>query len=264
MAAVDERLVRRERRPRPAADAAVRSHDPESRLHPGLRAGRSRERRAVHARRALDRHGVRAARRRRPRGRAVRAAQPGQPFAHGRGGCAATAPNRMSSQPMSTRCRRTPAAAAGHGTRGRPGGCIASGSKSILGISLRQGALHIDPCIPRGWPRYEVTLKPRDRGYDIVVENPDGVSRGVKRVEVDGVDCTPEDIPVVEDGARHAVRVVMDKPRVDRARVANPSREWLEPEHARRESRAAESYSSVFQCTARSASVRWSRARCAS
>ena len=82
------------------------------------------------------------------------------------------------------------------------------GIEVILGISLRNGALHIDPCIPRGWPRYEVTLTRGAAVYDIVVENPDGVSRGIKSVEVDGVVYT-EDIPVVDDGVRRAVRVVM-------------------------------------------------------
>jgi len=83
------------------------------------------------------------------------------------------------------------------------------GLEVILGISLRQGALHIDPCIPRGWPRFEVTFKPSRTTYHIVVENPDGVTRGVKRVEVDGVDCTSRDIPVLDDGSEHTVRVVL-------------------------------------------------------
>ena len=81
--------------------------------------------------------------------------------------------------------------------------------ETILGIKLRRGALHIDPCIPRAWPRYEVTFKPLQTTYRIVVENPDGVSRGVKRLEVDGVDLTGKDVPVLNDGAEHSVRVVL-------------------------------------------------------
>jgi cyclic beta-1,2-glucan synthetase len=83
------------------------------------------------------------------------------------------------------------------------------GIESILGITLRRGALHIDPCIPRAWPGYEVAFKPARTPYLVVVENPDGVSRGVKRLEVDGVDCTGQDIPLLEDGAEHHVRVVL-------------------------------------------------------
>jgi cyclic beta-1,2-glucan synthetase len=47
--------------------------------------------------------------------------------------------------------------------------------------------------------------------YEIVVENPHGVSRGVASVELDG--RTLEDgaavIPLVDDGATHAIRVVL-------------------------------------------------------
>jgi cyclic beta-1,2-glucan synthetase len=83
------------------------------------------------------------------------------------------------------------------------------GMENILGITLRRGSLHIDPCIPRAWPRYEVTFKPARTTYRIVVENPRGVSRGVQRLEVDGTDFTGKDIPVLNDGAEHSVRVVL-------------------------------------------------------
>ena len=35
------------------------------------------------------------------------------------------------------------------------------GVEAILGITLRRGALHVDPCIPRAWPGFEVLFKPR-------------------------------------------------------------------------------------------------------
>jgi cyclic beta-1,2-glucan synthetase len=83
------------------------------------------------------------------------------------------------------------------------------GVEALLGISLRRGALHIDPCIPKDWPRYEVTFKPSRTPYHIVVENPDGVCRGVKRIEVDGVERTGQDIPLADDAVEHSVRVVL-------------------------------------------------------
>ena len=82
MDSVRMQLVRRDRRPDPAARAAVRPVAARSRLHQGLRAGRARERRPVHARRAVDGDGDRAARQRRRGGRAVPHAQPDQPHAH--------------------------------------------------------------------------------------------------------------------------------------------------------------------------------------
>jgi cyclic beta-1,2-glucan synthetase len=80
--------------------------------------------------------------------------------------------------------------------------------EAMLGISLRGGALHINPCIPRTWPRYEVVFAPAGAEYRIEVLNPEAVSRGVVRIEVDGT-IVAGDIPIVRDGASHMVRVTL-------------------------------------------------------
>jgi cyclic beta-1,2-glucan synthetase len=56
----------------------------------------------------------------------------------------------------------------------------------ILGFRLRGPALHLDPCIPRSWPGYEVTFRYHSSRYELSVENPYGVARGVSRVTLDG------------------------------------------------------------------------------
>jgi cyclic beta-1,2-glucan synthetase len=83
------------------------------------------------------------------------------------------------------------------------------GVEAILGLTRRGGGLHIDPCIPKTWPKYELTYKAGRSEYKITVENPNGVNRGVTRIELDGVDHTGRDIAVVDDGAAHQVRVVL-------------------------------------------------------
>jgi cyclic beta-1,2-glucan glucanotransferase len=83
------------------------------------------------------------------------------------------------------------------------------GIEAILGITLRDGALHIDPCVPRAWPSYEVTFKRGATSYRIAVENPSGVCRGVTRVELDGAEHTAADIPLADDGREHSVRVLL-------------------------------------------------------
>jgi cyclic beta-1,2-glucan synthetase len=80
--------------------------------------------------------------------------------------------------------------------------------EAMLGISLRGGALHVDPCIPRAWPGYEVTFAPAGAHYRIEVVNPDGVSRGVARVELDGA-VVNGDVPIVRDGRPHVVKVTL-------------------------------------------------------
>jgi cellobiose phosphorylase len=82
------------------------------------------------------------------------------------------------------------------------------GIASILGLRLEARALQINPCIPRSWTGFEMTYRAPRAEYRITVENRDGVSQGVVRVELDG-QVLDGAIPIAEDGAVHHVRVVM-------------------------------------------------------
>jgi cyclic beta-1,2-glucan synthetase len=81
----------------------------------------------------------------------------------------------------------------------------------LLGFRLRGAVLHIDPCIPRAWPGFSVTLRYHASRYEISVENPHAATRGVALVELDGaaVEAEPVGVPLVDDGALHRVRVVL-------------------------------------------------------
>jgi cyclic beta-1,2-glucan synthetase len=83
------------------------------------------------------------------------------------------------------------------------------GVEAILGLTLRENALHIDPCIPRAWPRFEAVIKRADAEWRIVVENPAKVNRGVRSIELDGADHTGRDIPLAGVSGVHTVRVVL-------------------------------------------------------
>jgi cellobiose phosphorylase len=82
------------------------------------------------------------------------------------------------------------------------------GIEGLLGLSLRAGALHIAPCIPRSWPGYEAVVKTEGAEFRIVVDNPDGVSGGVRSIEVDGA-LIQGDVPLVGATGVHVVRVVI-------------------------------------------------------
>jgi cyclic beta-1,2-glucan synthetase len=86
-----------------------------------------------------------------------------------------------------------------------------AGVESILGLHLRGDVLELDPCIPVGWPGFEVALRHRSARYAIVVENPDKVSRGVRSVQVDGTALVdlPLRLTLLDDGATHHVVVRM-------------------------------------------------------
>jgi cyclic beta-1,2-glucan synthetase len=86
-----------------------------------------------------------------------------------------------------------------------------AGIEWILGFRLRGTTLLLDPCIPRAWPGFEIDFRYHTARYEIVVENPQGVSRGVASSELDGQALTGRGaaIPLADDGATHRVRVVL-------------------------------------------------------
>jgi cyclic beta-1,2-glucan synthetase len=93
---------------------------------------------------------------------------------------------------------------------GSAGWMYRAGLESMLGFRLRGTRLVIDPCIPRAWPRFEMVFRYRSARYDIVVENPRGVSRGVGAMELDGVAADGHvGIELVDDGAAHRARIVL-------------------------------------------------------
>ncbi len=94
---------------------------------------------------------------------------------------------------------------------GSAGWMYQAGLGGILGFGLRGPTLVLDPCIPHAWPGYRIDFRYRTARYEIVVENPNGVSRGVASRELDGRTLADDDIAIqlVDDGATHAIRVVL-------------------------------------------------------
>ena len=85
-----------------------------------------------------------------------------------------------------------------------------AGMEWILGFRVRGTTLSIDPCIPRNWPTYSVTFRYRSAIYQIRVNNPSGVSRGVASVSLDGrFLANLAIIPLTDDGAAHQVHIVL-------------------------------------------------------
>jgi cyclic beta-1,2-glucan synthetase len=84
-----------------------------------------------------------------------------------------------------------------------------AGVESILGVKIEGGVLRLDPCIPGSWPRFEITLRHGASRYEIVVENPNGVQRGVSAADLDGValEAGPVSVALKDDGAAHVLSV---------------------------------------------------------
>jgi cyclic beta-1,2-glucan glucanotransferase len=81
----------------------------------------------------------------------------------------------------------------------------------ILGFRPRGDSLLLDPCIPKGWPGFEISFRHGSARYDISVENPLGVCRGILAIKLDGQMLPAKSalIPLTDDGAVHRVQVVL-------------------------------------------------------
>ena len=79
----------------------------------------------------------------------------------------------------------------------------------ILGIKTDYDGLVIDPCIPSKWAGFKMTREFRGATYRIEVQNPDHVSKGVKRILVNGSAIASNTVPILEQGKEHTVQVIM-------------------------------------------------------
>ena len=82
-------------------------------------------------------------------------------------------------------------------------------SNYILGIKPDWHGLRIDPCIPHTWDSYQISRKFRGATYEIDIQNPAHVCRGIAQVTVDGTPIDGNVLPVFGDGKVHQVAVVM-------------------------------------------------------
>jgi cyclic beta-1,2-glucan synthetase len=94
---------------------------------------------------------------------------------------------------------------------GSAGWMYRAGLEWLLGFRLRGAVLHLDPCIPRAWPRFEIAFRYHSSRYEITVENPRGVTRGISALEVNGTPSVAPGtgIPLVDDGAIRRIHVVL-------------------------------------------------------
>jgi cyclic beta-1,2-glucan synthetase len=85
-----------------------------------------------------------------------------------------------------------------------------AGTEWLLGLRVRGARLMIDPCIPAAWPGFTATVRHASAQYEVVVENPGAICRGVKAIELDGAPLPDRGgVPLANDGRTHRVRVVM-------------------------------------------------------
>jgi cyclic beta-1,2-glucan synthetase len=84
-----------------------------------------------------------------------------------------------------------------------------AGIEGILGVRVQGAILEVNPCIPRDWPGFEVKLRFGETRYDIIIENPDRISRGIVWADLDGTPASIQPLRVAfeRDGRHHTIRV---------------------------------------------------------
>ncbi len=82
-------------------------------------------------------------------------------------------------------------------------------TRYILGIRPDFDDLTIDPCIPREWKGFKATRIWRGTEFQITVENPHGVEKGVKEVYLNGSPVPSLSIPLQPAGSICSIKVIM-------------------------------------------------------
>jgi cellobiose phosphorylase len=87
--------------------------------------------------------------------------------------------------------------------------CYQAATQWILGIRPEYEGLRIDPCIPSHWDGFKMRRHFRNAWYEVEVQNPEHISKGVQSIYVDGELIQGNRAPILEDGLTHQVAVIL-------------------------------------------------------
>lgn len=90
---------------------------------------------------------------------------------------------------------------------GTGGWAYFSATRYMLGMKPQYDHLEINPCIPGSWDGFSAVREWRGATFEITVENPDHIMKGVKEIYLDGE--LVDTIPVQKAHTTHQVRIVM-------------------------------------------------------
>jgi len=90
---------------------------------------------------------------------------------------------------------------------GTAGWAYFAATQFMLGIRVDYDKITIDPCIPSDWKGFKAVRRWRDAEYQITVENPNGVEKGVASIEQDGI--AVDEIKTASAGTTSVIKVTM-------------------------------------------------------
>lgn len=92
---------------------------------------------------------------------------------------------------------------------GSAGWLYKAGLEGILGFRKNGNTLTIDPCISNKWADYSIRYRYMGTLYRISVHNPEGLSKGIVRISVDGKAIGGNEIGLADDGTTHDVEIIL-------------------------------------------------------
>jgi cellobiose phosphorylase len=85
------------------------------------------------------------------------------------------------------------------------------GLEAMLGFHKIGNTIYIDPVIPPAWDGFEIRYRFGQSLYLIEVNNPEHVTRNVRKMLRDGQPQKDVSIPLIDDNQEHRVVVTMGK-----------------------------------------------------
>ena len=115
----------------------------------------------------------------------------------------------MYSQMIAGADAATPGQAKNSWLTGTAAWCYYAATQHILGIKPDYKGLIIEPCIPADWPLVKVFRIFRNACYQIEILNPQGLSKGKVKLEIDGVEIEGNLIEYERFNGLHQVKATL-------------------------------------------------------
>lgn len=61
-----------------------------------------------------------------------------------------------------------------------------AGIRYILGLTIKEGYIELNPCIPKEWKEYKIQYKWKESIYNIIVKNPNEKNKGITKIKING------------------------------------------------------------------------------
>ena len=84
-----------------------------------------------------------------------------------------------------------------------------AGVRFILGLTIEDGFLSLNPSIPNDWKEYSIRYKNGESIYNIKVENPNGKSNGISKFIVNGKEVEEKKIKLDNKSGVYNIVVIM-------------------------------------------------------